>query len=228
MSWRVLSLSAVVAICAAGCATTRRGVVENLPRPILNTKVERPREITRRVQRPRPWEMDSTRQRASADWTPRRGISGRWKYIVVHHSASAGGNASRFDAYHRNVNHWDELGYHFVIGNGTASGDGQIEVGPRWLKQKHGAHCKTPDNQYNDHGIGICLVGDFRSRQPSPAQMASLTRLTRFLMQECDIRASDVVTHGGVTGKTVCPGQKFPLHSLRRSITAYSRASVLP
>ena len=26
---------------------------------------------------------------------------------------------------------WDELGYHFVIGNGTDTRDGQVEVGSR-------------------------------------------------------------------------------------------------
>ena len=67
---------------------------------------------------------------------------------------------------HRRDNQWDELGYHFVIGNGTHTGDGQVEVGSRWGKQKHGAHCKTPDNYYNDHGIGICLVGNFENSNP--------------------------------------------------------------
>ena len=32
------------------------------------------------------------------------------------------------------------------IGNGSDTVDGQIEVGSRWVKQKVGAHAKTPDN----------------------------------------------------------------------------------
>jgi N-acetyl-anhydromuramyl-L-alanine amidase AmpD len=102
-----------------------------------------------------------------------------------------------------------------VIGNGTDTRDGEIEVGSRWLKQKHGAHCKTPDNYYNDHGIGICLVGDFSRRSPSPAQMASLARLVQFLMAECGLPASKIFTHGGVTHRTACPGAKFSLASLK-------------
>ena len=152
------------------------------------------------------------------NWQPGAGVNHRWKYVVIHHSATSGGNAQRFDRYHRHVNGWDELGYHFVIGNGTNSGDGEVEVGSRWIKQKTGAHCKTPGNYYNEHGIGICLVGDFRRSEPTEAQMASLQRLVRFLMQACGIAPQNVVTHGGVSGRTVCPGPNFSLDTLRRSL----------
>lgn len=58
--------------------------------------------------------------------------------IVIHHSATDIGSAASFDRRHRLINHWDELGYHFVIGNGSGSGDGAIEIGTRWYKQKWG------------------------------------------------------------------------------------------
>ena len=61
-----------------------------------------------------------------------------WTWIIVHHSDSDYGSAAIIDKWHRERG-FDELGYHFVIGNGTNSGDGQIEVGPRWTKQKWGA-----------------------------------------------------------------------------------------
>ncbi|MFQ5589758.1 MAG: peptidoglycan-binding protein, partial [Phycisphaerae bacterium] len=61
---------------------------------------------------------------------PRRGrISPRWTTIVIHHSATETGGASLFDRFHRKRG-WDGLGYHFVIGNGTDTPDGLIEVGP--------------------------------------------------------------------------------------------------
>jgi hypothetical protein len=137
--------------------------------------------------------------------------------VVVHHSATATGNARSFDRSHRDKG-WDELGYHFVIGNGTSSGDGVVEVGSRWQTQKHGAHCKTPDNYYNEHGIGICLVGDFTKSRPTQRQMASLRRLVAFLCDQCRIPDSRVTTHGLVTRKTQCPGRNFPIMSLRRSL----------
>ena len=225
-----LSLTALFLLAAGGCATGRQGVIAKLPGPVVGVhasvhrRVEVPRPIRRYTRPTKPQVQPST----ADGWRPRIGISDRWTYIVVHHSGSDSGNAQRFDAYHRNVKGWEELGYHFVIGNGRGSGDGEIEVGPRWVKQKHGAHCKTPDNAYNDHGIGICLVGDFRQRSPSPAQMASLARLTKFLMRECNINTDKVLTHRGVTGRTACPGSRFPLHALRRSLARYSASAVIP
>ncbi|KAB2949239.1 MAG: N-acetylmuramoyl-L-alanine amidase [Phycisphaerae bacterium] len=146
-----------------------------------------------------------------AGWIPPGGkISGRWSSIVIHHSATDVGGAARFDRDHRISRGWDELGYHFVIGNGTDTGDGVIEVGPRWTKQKHGAHCKTPNNYYNDHGVGICLVGNFEKTRPSAAQLAALRRLIAFLCAEGRISSDRIYTHGGVTRQTACPGRNFP------------------
>ncbi len=218
-------------LAAAGCANGRQGVIRTLPQPVAMTKITATPLPARRATRPRP---SVTRQEARSPrtepqaWRPRGGISDRWDTIVIHHSASDTGNAQLFDRYHRNVNRWDEMGYHFVIGNGRGSGDGVVEVGSRWFKQKHGAHCKTPDNHYNNHGIGICLVGDFRNVPPSDAQMASLTRLVRFLAGACGIPPQNIVTHRGVTGRTVCPGPKFPIYAIRRATGISTGASALP
>ena len=128
-----------------------------------------------------------------------------------------------FDKDHR-AKGWDELGYHFVIGNGQGAGDGEVQVGSRWKKQKHGAHCKTPDNYYNDHGIGICLVGDFTKRGPTVRQLASLRQLVEFLCDRCNIAAHGITSHRSVTRKTVCPGKYFPLHAFRRSLATAGSA----
>src|SRR5438132_8907000 len=52
----------------------------------------------------------------------------RWQFIVVHNSGTRQGNARVFDYYHRHVRRMQNgLAYHFVIGNGTSTGNGQIE-----------------------------------------------------------------------------------------------------
>jgi len=153
---------------------------------------------------------------AEAGWAPAH-PSPRWECIVIHHSGSDAGGAARFDEYHRSKG-WDELGYHFVIGNGSDTADGQVEVGPRWPVQKHGAHCKTPDEYYNQHGIGICLVGNFDNYPPSPAQLQSLERLCRYLTATFHIPPSKIYTHGGITGKTDCPGKLLDVNALRRDV----------
>ena len=137
-----------------------------------------------------------------------------WRWIVIHHSATDTGSAAVFDADHRNRRHWDELGYHFVIGNGGGAGDGTVEVGSRWYKQKHGAHCRVGDNEeYNNFGIGICLVGNFEKRRPSEAQMESLARLVDYLSALCRIDEAHIIGHGTVDD-TRCPGRYFSFDDL--------------
>ncbi|CAA9445136.1 MAG: hypothetical protein AVDCRST_MAG64-4470 [uncultured Phycisphaerae bacterium] len=153
---------------------------------------------------------------AEARWMPAE-KSDRWKCIVIHHSAGEAGGADRFDELHRDKG-WDELGYHFVIGNGSDTADGQVEVGSRWAAQKHGAHCKTKNEYYNNHGIGICLVGNFELHPPAERQLQSLRRLVAFLSREFGIPPERVYTHGGVTRQTHCPGKHFDLAALRKSL----------
>jgi hypothetical protein len=83
-----------------------------------------------------------------------------WQWIIIHHTATTFGNAAIVTRWHIDRG-FDEMGYDFLIGNGTNSGDGQVEVGTRWPKQKWGAHTQSADNRFNLYGIGICLVGNF-------------------------------------------------------------------
>jgi len=136
-----------------------------------------------------------------------------WRYIVIHHSATVSGDAAKFDAEHR-AKGWDELGYHFVIGNGTDTADGLVEVGSRWPKQKHGAHAKTPDNRYNDFGIGICLVGNFDRDRPTANQMRSCAKLVAYMMKAYHIPASSVLGHKD-TKPTDCPGAHMSVAEVR-------------
>jgi len=141
-----------------------------------------------------------------------------WKWIVIHHSDDLRGNMAKYDDFHRNERHWENgCGYHFVIGNGSLSGDGEIEIGPRWPRQLQGAHAKTPDNRYNERGIGICLVGKFNEGRPSAAQLDSLARLVEWLRDRYHIEASDVHGHCECCS-TDCPGKHFPWAELRHRI----------
>lgn len=146
----------------------------------------------------------------------------RWRYIVIHHSATDGGNAAVFDRAHRKRG-WDELGYHFVIDNGKGGPDGRVETGSRWVTQKWGAHCGgTPGNEYNSYGIGICLVGSFDRSLPSPAQLAALDKLVTELAETYHIPARNIISHRDAPcARTACPGDA--LHSY---IVAHSRNNV--
>ena len=152
-----------------------------------------------------------------------------WQYIVIHHSASEKGNATRFDTYHREQKGWEHgLAYHFVIGNGTLSGDGEVEVGNRWKKQIHGAH--TANMDCNQVAIGICLVGDFENGgKPSGDQFDSLVRLTRYLSSKYDIPLSNIILHSQVHQKgTACPGKNFPMAEFKTSLIQFASNEISP
>ncbi|MEW6355266.1 MAG: peptidoglycan recognition family protein [Planctomycetota bacterium] len=141
-----------------------------------------------------------------------------WRTIVVHHSATESGNAALFDKYHREQKHMENgLAYHFVIGNGQGSGDGEIEVSPRWTQQLQGGHVDR--EEVNELGIGIGLVGDFMKSPPTPAQTKSLLRLLRDLQNDFDIPVERIVGHGEVNSKpTVCPGARMPMDDIRAKL----------
>jgi hypothetical protein len=151
-------------------------------------------------------------ERVPASWIPT--VDARpWQWIIIHHSATTFGNAAIIDQWHRDRG-FDQLGYHFVIGNGTNSGDGQIEVGPRWPIQKYGAHDNASDNRYNDYGIGICLVGDFDKQTPSSAQIHSVEKLVAWLMNRYKIRPDHILGHDD-TKATECPGRNVSVAEIR-------------
>ena len=139
-----------------------------------------------------------------------------WKYIVIHHSASDSGNAASIGKYHKNEKGWvNGLGYHFLIGNGNGSRDGQIEVGNRWDDQIDGAHAGK--SEYNKHGVGICLIGNFENGYPTSSQISSLTYLINYLQKRCNIRSDNVIMHRTFR-KTVCPGRHFPYNKVMASL----------
>ncbi len=140
-----------------------------------------------------------------------------WTEIVIHHSAGELGDLESIDRYHRNMRHWDSAGYDFIIGNGTFSGDGEIEVSTRWETQSDGAHCTG----HNTTAIGICLVGNFQApgERPSPAQDLSLVQLVACLAVRYNIPADHIYLHREIHGaSTLCPGANFPEDNIRKVV----------
>jgi LysM repeat protein len=140
----------------------------------------------------------------------------RWRHIVAHHSAVNRGNAAMYDRFHREQRRMiNGLAYHFVIGNGTDSGDGVIEIGNRWIGQLDGGHVRN--HAVNTSGIGICLVGNFEETRPTQRQLDSLIELIEFLRRECAAVSCRFAVHREIDrGHTVCPGRFFPTTALHR------------
>jgi len=222
-----LTLTIFTALFAIGCQSTKPQSI-NFPPPTFSGPTIAQKPVV--AQAPTPPNHSNTPPPLAAaptgpkDWTP-SAPARPWRWIVIHHSASPSGSMAIFDKEHK-AKGWDGVGYHFVIGNGTNSGDGQIEVTPRWPIQKWGAHAKTPDNRFNEYGIGICLVGNFDIERPSPAQLRSLSRLVAFLSHTYRIAPANVIGHGE-TKATHCPGRYVNVPAIRQMASADADAEHL-
>ena len=134
-----------------------------------------------------------------------------WTSIVIHHTATDTGSVESIHETHI-AKEWLGIGYHFVIGNGNGMADGEIEPTFRWREQIHGAHAGS--DEYNQHGIGIALIGNFEEQSPTPAQLAAIKRLVAALKSEYHIDSEHVIGHGEVKA-TQCPGKLFPLSEVQ-------------
>jgi hypothetical protein len=224
--WLAGGLSVLFLVC--GCRTQATDPVTRLPPPVLSP-------VSRDPVGPQPPEAPPPppKQERLPEWAPARAISQRWNCIIIHHSESETGSLDAIDQWHKH-NGWDGCGYHFVIGNGTDSPDGSVEMSDRWRWQLTGAHCRLPRheelrrrlsaNYYNEHGIGICLVGRFDRENPTPRQLEAVTRLIHYLMRECDIPEGRVYGHGDVKS-TACPGRYLSVADLKRRVRTFDASA---
>lgn len=216
MATRLTFSIVLLLMLMTGCA--QQSMVAQLPAPNFDAPkiAALPAPVT-----PKPIDPAPARTVARSDvpaaWVP-SSPARPWRWIVIHHSATTGGGARRFDQMHREKG-WDELGYHFVIGNGTDTGDGQVEVGSRWPRQKHGAHAKTPDNRFNDYGIGVCFVGNFDTGRPTPAQYRSAAKLVAYLMRTYNVPPDRILGHQDTGRATECPGRLMRIAEIKRLAT---------
>jgi len=193
------------------CASNYEQMPEIVDNPQTKPKPALPRVVK---PKPRPKREESIAFDYPSEWLPPADVEKQWTAIVIHHSATENGNAAIFDRMHREENHWDGVGYDFVIGNGTNSRDGEVEVTFRWRGQLAGAHCGgTPENWANVDAVGICLVGNFNYSRPTAKQMQSLLKLVRFLKKRYKISNGSIYGHKSTPGARItdCPGTQFPM-----------------
>ena len=203
-------MSAVVVFCMVGCQNNRSGQPTVIRTSNGQTYV--PGRIPDRLPQStrHPWLPPAYEEKLN-----------QWEGIIIHHTVTDHGPASFIDRLHKDKG-YDELGYHFVINNGRGQKDGKVEPTPRWYKQKHGAHCrvnKNDNNYWNQHTIGIGLIGNFEKTWPTNAQYDSLARLVRFLQKRYNISTGEVKGHKHIK-PTKCPGKNFSFTELKRRIAA--------
>ena len=93
--------------------------------------------------------------------------------IAIHHSLTVSGTPEAFANYHVTANGWPGIAYTYVVQR-----DGTVYQ--CWDHAVVGYHVGNS----NKHALGICMVGDFRTQQPTPEQYASTLELTSWLQEQ--------------------------------------------
>jgi len=140
----------------------------------------------------------------------------RFRYIVVHHTASDVGNMEYYRRLHIQEHGWPDIAYHFIINNGSANtAAGQVEESDLW---KHRSiNYSTQVSYVNYFGIAIVLVGNFELHPVPPLQWESLVNLVTHLARKYHIPPERIVGHREIS-ETACPGKYFRISELRHEV----------
>ncbi len=142
--------------------------------------------------------------------------SSRWSHIVIHHSGTQKGTLESINVHHLQRG-YDGIGYHFLIGNGVDTKDGEVQATFRYNQNLDGAHALTSDNFFNKNALGICLMGNLNLEPPTEKQMASLLLLVLRLKNDFEIPNKNILMHRD-TKVTDCPGKQFPEKEFREKL----------
>ena len=132
------------------------------------------------------------------DWAGQPEQRRATKKLILHHAAGSGLDARAIHRLHRQ-NGWAGIGYHYLIRK-----DGTIERGrPR---DTVGAHCYGE----NWHSIGVNIVGNFETNEPTAAQIDAAERLVAVLCRLYGLRPSGETIKGHRDfNATACPGENL-------------------
>ncbi len=140
-------------------------------------------------------------------------VKAKWSGIVIHHSDTMDGDKKDWEAirrYHIYNNHWKDIGYHFGVENISKKLEYQIGRPLHW----NGAHCIG----FNQTHLGICLVGNFDIKEPTPEQYKSLKDLIILIKKYFAIK--EVIGHRDAIIRfrnepiKTCPGLKFDMSKI--------------
>ncbi len=132
----------------------------------------------------------------------------------MHHAAVFQPNVNKaiesFDRTHKARLHKrkNALGYHIAY---------HYIIGEKWetiyTRPEASIWYINSDRKSNSESIGVCLVGNFDERGPTPAQMMSLERLIGKLKKK--YKWAKINGHRDINPAKSCPGRFFPLEELK-------------
>lgn len=130
-------------------------------------------------------------------------MSRQIKRIILHCSASAWGDASAIDKWHKERG-WEGIGYHYVIVGGRVAASRYDPNADGWVQkgrpiETQGAHCLG----HNEDSIGVCLIGE---RHFTPEQLlTALPVVLASLLKEYGLTVDDIYGHYELDDKKTCP-----------------------
>jgi N-acetylmuramoyl-L-alanine amidase/Secretion system C-terminal sorting domain len=146
------------------------------------------------------------------------------KFIIVHHEAGSNSPVNYTNTvrniyvFHTQTNGWNDVGYNFLIAQDGTVFEGRDGQGRLDGDNVQGAHFCG----FNAATMGICLLGNYNSAQPSDAALTALVKLTAWKMRKeslIDPTSSGLHTSSGrnlvvVSGHrdgcaTECPGNNL-------------------
>jgi len=125
------------------------------------------------------------------------------KQIVIHHTVSSRDNTTLLDIDNWHKSRWPDfcgslgyyVGYHWVIGKD-------------WIVQTRRENELGAHSIPNDGKIGICLVGNFETEQPTEYQLDEVKKLVILLKIKYNLSDKDVYFHRDLS-RTLCPGNNI-------------------
>lgn len=141
-------------------------------------------------------------------------------HIMLHHSLTKDGATASWPAiekYHRETQHWRDIGYHAGIEVVTDNPElaaymHQVFVGrpPR----EQASAC--PQGDMNRVGLHLCFVGNF-DLAPPPLEMLqrAVDRVIMPWMRDFNISPDRIVGHRDFNPAKSCPGLKFDIEVVR-------------
>ena len=142
----------------------------------------------------------------------------RWRYILIHHTASDIGNMDYYKKFHVEQRGWSDIAYHFIINNGSMNTTvGEIEESTLWAERK--PNLSTRSWYANYFGIAVVLVGNLERHEAPPLQREALITLLTNLARRYDIPPERIVGHREIQN-TACPGKYLHMPGIRQAVAA--------
>lgn len=133
--------------------------------------------------------------------------------IVIHHTAKDWHWIKYIKSLHVKSFGWEDIGYHYLIGNGIKTSLGKVYQGRE--ECLIGAHVKD----HNEYTLGVALIGDYDKSEVPNKQMHSLLALVTDLAKKYSVKPENIKGHKEFPGviKT-CPGKNVDLELIRAEV----------